>query len=60
VADFGVFVEIEPGIPGLLHVANCPGRTTDNFEVGQALKLRIDEIVLETRGFKVSLVEGAR
>ncbi|MBT3222365.1 MAG: S1 RNA-binding domain-containing protein [Proteobacteria bacterium] len=38
VASFGAFVELAPGLQGLIHVSNCPGGMP---QVGQVLMVRI-------------------
>ena len=51
-ADFGVFVQLEPGIDGLLHVSQLPPGLEKNapeLEVGEAIRGWVREVDLENR-----------
>jgi small subunit ribosomal protein S1 len=49
-ADFGAFVELEPGIDGLLHVSQLPpGMELDTLAVGQTVRGWVRDIDLENR-----------
>lgn len=51
VTDFGVFVELEPGVEGLVHITKiAPGK---KFSVGDEVKCYIEEI--DTKSKKISL-----
>lgn len=50
-ADYGYFVELEPGIEGLLHITKVPPET--NLKTGDSVKCFIEEIDEKTR--KISL-----
>ena len=50
-APFGMFVEIAPDIEGLLHVSKLNGKSLDDFEEGQRIKVKI----LSQSGFKIEL-----
>ena len=50
-APFGMFVEIAPDVEGLLHVSKLNGRSFDDFEEGQKIKVK----VLSQSGFKIEL-----
>ncbi len=41
--DYGVFVEVGPGMTGLLHVSSIPGHVTvkDMFQMGQIVEARV-------------------
>lgn len=59
VANFGVFVELEPGIDGLVHVSAIDGvdRNTNLakiFSRGQKMTVRVDDVDAEAR--RISLV----
>jgi len=55
--DFGAFVELSPGVDGLLHVADMAwhriGKPSDAVSVGDSVEVKILKIVPETR--KISL-----
>ncbi|NPA87827.1 polyribonucleotide nucleotidyltransferase [Caminibacter pacificus] len=48
---FGMFVEIAPDVEGLLHISKLNGRSLDEFEEGQKIKVK----VLSQSGFKIEL-----
>jgi small subunit ribosomal protein S1 len=51
-ADFGMFVELEPGMDGLLHVSQLPpgaDRTAPEFEVGEKIQGWVREVDIENR-----------
>jgi len=50
-APFGMFVEIAPDVEGLLHVSKLNGKSLDDFEEGQKIKVK----VLSQSGFKIEL-----
>lgn len=51
VTDFGVFIEIEPGVEGLVHITKiAPGK---KFSVGDEVNCYIEEI--DSKGRKISL-----
>ncbi len=55
--DFGAFVELEPGVEGLVHVSqlakNRPRRPHDVVQVGEVLSVRVLEV--DRHGQRVSL-----
>lgn len=54
VTDFGVFVELEPGIEGLVHMTKiAPGK---KFSVGDEAKCYIEEIDTKSRKISLGLV----
>jgi len=59
VAEFGAFVEIEPGIEGLIHVSELGTqrirRVTDVVKEGQVLTVEVLGIDMETRRISLSL-----
>ena len=50
-APFGMFVEIAPDVEGLLHISKLNGKSLDDFEEGQKIKVK----VLSQSGFKIEL-----
>ena len=50
-APFGMFVEIAPDVEGLLHVSKMNGKSLDDFEEGEKIKVK----VLSQSGFKIEL-----
>jgi small subunit ribosomal protein S1 len=59
IADFGAFVELEPGLEGLVHVselANTRVRTPgDVVKPGQSVKVRVMEIDKDARRISLSI-----
>jgi ribosomal protein S1 len=59
VVSFGAFVELEPGIEGLLHVRQLPGTARDDpndvIAEGEAHLLRILDIDAERRRIRLSM-----
>lgn len=54
VTDFGVFLELEPGIEGLVHMTKiAPGK---KFSVGDEVKVYIEEIDSKSRKIALGLV----
>jgi len=54
VTDFGVFLELEPGIEGLVHMTKiAPGK---KFSVGDEVKVYIEEIDSKSRKISLGLV----
>lgn len=54
VTDFGVFLELEPGIEGLVHMTKiAPGK---KFSVGDVVKCYIEEIDSKSRKISLGLV----
>lgn len=56
--SFGVFVELEPGIEGLIHMTKIPPAT--HFEVGDTVNCYIEEIVSSERKIALGLVLTAK
>mgnify|MGYP001583424028 CR=1 FL=1 len=50
-SDFGVFVELKPGVEGLLHMTKIP--PTVKLETGKTIDVTIEEI--DPKGHKISL-----
>ena len=42
--DYGIFVNIEDGVTGLLHVSELPNNTLDNYTIGDSLDVQITRI----------------
>ncbi len=54
--DFGAFVEIEPGMDGLLHVSQLnPGLELDSLEVGQTISGWVREVDTENRRISLTM-----
>lgn len=47
VMDYGVFIELEPGVEGLLHASETPGET---FEIGQTVECHINKVIPKRHG----------
>ncbi|MEI7687286.1 MAG: 30S ribosomal protein S1 [Planctomycetota bacterium] len=58
VTNFGVFVELEPGLEGLLHISelngNSPEGTPPKVEVGDSIEVRILRVEVEERKLALS------
>ena len=61
--DFGAFVELEPGLEGLVHISELSDRqvrqTTDVVKPGQAVQVRVIEIDKEARRISLSIKRAA-
>ncbi|HMA67178.1 MAG TPA: S1 RNA-binding domain-containing protein, partial [Desulfosalsimonadaceae bacterium] len=62
VASFGLFVEIEEGVQGLVHVSEVPaekGRDPlENFAPGQTINARVLEVLPEEKRIRLTLKPG--
>ncbi len=54
ISDFGVFVELEPGVEGLIHITKIP--PTQKIAVGDEVKTVIEEINLKDKRIALGLV----
>jgi small subunit ribosomal protein S1 len=54
VSDFGVFVELTPGVEGLIHITKIP--PTHKLTVGQEVKCEIEEINTKDKRIALGLV----
>ncbi len=54
ISDFGVFVELEPGVEGLIHITKIP--PTHKLVVGSEVKCTIEEINLKDKRIALGLV----
>jgi small subunit ribosomal protein S1 len=52
--DFGIFVELEPGIEGLIHITKIP--PTKKFNVGDSVNCYIEEVDVKRRKISLGLV----
>jgi small subunit ribosomal protein S1 len=63
-ADFGAFVEIEPGLEGLVHVSElAPQRirkVTDVVQVGQEVSVKVLNLDAEARRMSLSIKQAQR
>lgn len=53
-SDFGIFVELEPGIEGLIHMTKIP--PDRKFEKGQEVDVYVEEIDVKKRKISLGLV----
>ena len=51
ITDFGMFVELVPGVEGLLHKSKLNGKSLNDFNEGDKIKVK----VLSQSGFKIEL-----
>lgn len=54
ISDFGVFVELTPGVEGLIHITKIP--PTHKLAVGQEVKCTIEEINMKDKRIALGLV----
>jgi small subunit ribosomal protein S1 len=54
ISDFGVFVEIEPGVEGLIHITKIP--PTEKITVGSEVKAVIEEVNMKDKRIALGLV----
>jgi small subunit ribosomal protein S1 len=63
VVDFGAFVELEPGLEGLIHIselaANRVRAASDVVKPGQEVQVRILEIDKDSRRISLSIRKAA-
>ena len=64
IADFGVFIELEGGVEGLIHVSEISldpqERMEEKFEVGQEVTAKIVKVDCEDRKIALSLYEHVK
>ncbi len=54
ISDFGVFVELEPGVEGLIHITKIP--PTHKLEIGSEVKCTIEEVNIKDKRIALGLV----
>jgi small subunit ribosomal protein S1 len=54
ISDFGVFVELEPGIEGLIHITKIP--PTHKMNLGDEVKCTIEEVNIKDKRIGLGLV----
>jgi ribosomal protein S1 len=54
ISDFGMFVSLEPGVEGLVHITKIP--PTQKFEVGDEVDVTVDEIDSKAKKLSLGLV----
>lgn len=54
ISDFGAFVELEPGVEGLIHITKIP--PTHKLAVGQEVRCTIEEVNLKDKRIALGLV----
>ncbi len=59
IADFGIFVEIEPGIQGLVHISEIPHENGENviekFKTGDQAEARVLEVKSDQKKIRLSM-----
>ncbi|MGM0787972.1 MAG: S1 RNA-binding domain-containing protein [Thermodesulfobacteriota bacterium] len=64
IADFGLFVQIEEGIQGLVHVSELPGakdqNPLENFEPGRQVEATVLEVLPSEKKIRLSMKEEDR
>lgn len=58
ISDFGIFVELEPGIEGLVHITKIP--PTVKFSQGQEVNCFLEEVDLKAKKLSLGLVLTAK
>lgn len=58
ISDFGVFVELEPGVEGLIHMTNIPPAT--KLSEGQEVKCYVQEIDSKNKRLSLGLVLSSK
>ena len=53
-SDFGIFVELEPGVEGLIHMTKIP--PGEKFEEGQEVNVYLEEIDVKKRKISLGLI----
>lgn len=54
ISDFGAFVELEPGVEGLIHITQIP--PAYKIAVGQEVKCTVEEVNLKDKRIALGLV----
>lgn len=54
ISDFGAFIELEPGVEGLIHITKIP--PTHKLSMGQEVKCEIEEVNLKDKRIALGLV----
>jgi 4-hydroxy-3-methylbut-2-enyl diphosphate reductase len=54
ISDFGAFIELEPGIEGLIHITKIP--PTHKLAVGSEVKCTVEEVNLKDKRIALGLV----
>jgi small subunit ribosomal protein S1 len=54
ISDFGVFVELEPGVEGLIHITKIP--PTHKLVLGQEVRCTIEEVNMKDKRIALGLV----
>lgn len=54
ISDFGAFVELEPGVEGLIHITKIP--PTQKVEVGKEVKCVIEEVNMKDKRIALGIV----
>ncbi|WP_447970514.1 30S ribosomal protein S1 [Nitrospira sp. M1] len=64
IADFGVFIELDGGVEGLIHISeiniDSQERVEDKFEIGQEVTAKIVKVDCDERKIALSLSEHLR
>ncbi len=54
ISDFGVFIELEPGVEGLIHITKIP--PTHKLSMGAEVKCEIEEVNIKDKRIALALV----
>ncbi len=54
ISDFGAFIELEPGVEGLIHITKIP--PTHKLSMGQEVKCEVEEINIKDKRIALGLV----
>ena len=59
ITDFGAFVELEPGLDGLVHISQCSlnrvAKVEDAVQVGQVVRVKVQSVDTEKRRIGLSI-----
>ena len=63
IADFGAFVELQPGLDGLVHISQCAqnrvAKVTDAVQVGQIVRVKVLSVDTEKKRISLSIRQAA-
>ena len=62
IASFGAFVELEPGLDGLVHISQCAlkriAKVEDAVQVGQTVRVKVLKVDTEAKRISLSIREA--
>ena len=63
IADFGAFVELQPGLDGLVHISQCAqnrvAKVTDAVQEGQIVRVKVLSVDTEKKRISLSIRQAA-